>query len=148
MTDALQCGEFIVFSSKLGWMCLRMQGKVVCQLTFGHTSAAAAIRAIGWGRIAIQKPTRWQQKVVENLRRYAEGAPVDFCDLAIDSGKVTEFQARVLRACRKIAYGETITYGELAATAGAGRWPGRGAGHVRQPPAIDHSLPSRRAKRG
>ena len=29
----------------------------------------------------------------------------------------TEFQARVLKACREIPYGQTVTYGELAAAA-------------------------------
>ena len=60
-------------------------------------------------------------EVVERLQRYAAGVPVEFCDLPVDPGISTEFQARVLKACREIPYGQTITYGELAAMA---RHPG------------------------
>ena len=135
----LEPEKVLVFKSGLGWMSLRMRGQTIGELSFGHPSAAAAIRAIAQGQVA-DTPVRdvivgWaertpkgvtdrQNEVVQRLQRYAEGVPVDFCDLSVDSGAVTGFQARVVKACREIPYGETITYGELAARArspGAGR---------------------------
>ena len=133
-------------------MSLRMRGAAVGQLSFGHPSAAAAIRAIAPGQVASVREVSQagkQREVVQRLQRYAEGVPVDFCDLSVDSGIVTEFQARVLKACREIPYGQTITYGELAARAASpGGRPGRGELHGRQPRAVDHSLSSCRAGRG
>ena len=58
------------------------------ELSFGHPSAAAAIQAIAPGQIASRKLSDWQREVVERLQRYAEGVPVDFCDLPVDSGAV------------------------------------------------------------
>jgi methylated-DNA-[protein]-cysteine S-methyltransferase len=109
--------ELVVFASELGWMSLRMRGEAVAQLSFGHPSATAATRAIAPGQIACQELSRRQFDVVERLREFAQGIPVDFCDLPVDYGPVTDFQGRVLKACREIPYGKTITYGELAVAA-------------------------------
>ncbi len=79
----------MVFASELGWMCLRMRGEAVRQLSFGHRSAAAARQAIAPGHPLRQKPSNWQREVVQRLLRYAEGLPVDFCDLPVDSGAAT-----------------------------------------------------------
>jgi len=113
----LEHGELIVFASKLGWMTLKVRGEAVEELSFGHPSAAIAIKAIAPGQVARQRLSTWQREVVKRLQQYAEGVPVDFRNLRVDSGVATDFQARVLKACREIAYGQTITYGELAATA-------------------------------
>ncbi len=128
MMAGLDREELIVFASELGWMALRMKGAAVCQLSFGHASAAAATEAIAPGQTAGQKLSAQARKVVARLQRYAEGVPVDFRDLQIDSGVATEFRARVLKACREIPYGKTVAYGELAAAAlspGAGQAVGR-----------------------
>ncbi len=128
MIAGLEREKLIVFASELGWMSLRMDGEVVLELSFGHPSAGAAIRAISPGQVASQELGHRQREVVGRLQRYAEGGPVDFCDLQVNSGVVTEFQARVLKACRDIPYGQTLTYGELAEAAhcpGAGRAVGK-----------------------
>ena len=126
MRNDLRDEEPIVFRSKLGWIALKMQGAAVRRLSFGHGSAAAAIRAIApvgcakrIGREMAGCARGQTLEVVERLERYAEGVPDDFRDLPVDSGVATEFQARVLKACREIPYGQTVTYGELAARAGA-----------------------------
>lgn len=56
--------------------------------------------------------------VVELVRAYFAGDPVSFDDVTLDLGWATPFQARVAAALRAIPYGETVTYGELAALAG------------------------------
>jgi len=128
MSAGLEREELIVFSSGLGWMALRMRNDTVVELSFGHPSAAAAIQAIAPGEVPSQKLGRRQRGVVDRLRRYAEGVPVDFCDLQVDSNVVSDFHARVLKACRRIPYGRTLSYGALAGVArspGAGRAVGR-----------------------
>jgi len=117
MKDDLEFGELIVFSSGLGWMALEVQGEAIRRLSFGHPSAAAAIRAVAPGQSASRRLTPWQRNVVERLQWYAEGEEVEFRDLPVDLGISTDFQARVLKACREIAYGRTASYGELAAAA-------------------------------
>ena len=56
--------------------------------------------------------------VVERVRAYFAGETVSFDDVPLDLAWATPFQERVAAALRAIPYGETVTYGELAALAG------------------------------
>jgi methylated-DNA-[protein]-cysteine S-methyltransferase len=56
--------------------------------------------------------------VVDRVRAYFSGETVSFDDVPLDLGWATPFQERVAAALRAIPYGETVTYGELAALAG------------------------------
>ena len=49
---------------------------------------------------------------------YFAGARDDFTDVKLELDDPTPFQRAVLEALRRIPYGETVTYGELAALAG------------------------------
>jgi methylated-DNA-[protein]-cysteine S-methyltransferase len=59
-----------------------------------------------------------EHEVIERLRAYFAGARVAFDDVELDLDWATPFQARVAATLRAIPYGETVTYGELAALAG------------------------------
>ncbi len=52
------------------------------------------------------------------LRRYFAGSRDDFGDVELELEWCTPFQRRAVEALRSIAYGETATYGEVAALAG------------------------------
>lgn len=54
------------------------------------------------------------------IREYFAGRPVAF-DCPVDLRGMTPFQRRVLRACRRIRYGEVTTYGSLARRVGRPR---------------------------
>ena len=56
--------------------------------------------------------------VIERLQAYFVGEPVSLDDVDLDFSWTTPFQAGVADALRGIPYGETVTYGELAALAG------------------------------
>ena len=58
------------------------------------------------------------QQLLDRFRAYFRGEPVSFDDVELDLAWATPFQARVAAALRAIPYGETVTYGELAALAG------------------------------
>jgi methylated-DNA-[protein]-cysteine S-methyltransferase len=62
------------------------------------------------------RPSR--HPVVERLQAYFAGDPVFFDDVDLDFSWATPFQTGVADALRAISYGETVTYGELAALAG------------------------------
>lgn len=53
-----------------------------------------------------------------DLRRYFAGETVDFSRYAVDWSPYTPFERSVLEAARAIPYGETRTYGEIAARIG------------------------------
>jgi methylated-DNA-[protein]-cysteine S-methyltransferase len=57
--------------------------------------------------------------LVERIRAYLGGEPDDFGDLELDLEYETPFLTRCAEELRKIPRGEVVTYGELAALAGA-----------------------------
>jgi methylated-DNA-[protein]-cysteine S-methyltransferase len=57
-------------------------------------------------------------EVIERVRAYFAGDRASFDDVELDLDWATPFQASVASALRAIPYGETVTYGELAALAG------------------------------
>jgi methylated-DNA-[protein]-cysteine S-methyltransferase len=56
--------------------------------------------------------------LVGRLRSYFAGEVVSFDDVELDLDWMTPFQRAVAQALRSVPYGETVTYGELAALAG------------------------------
>jgi methylated-DNA-[protein]-cysteine S-methyltransferase len=106
------------FPSRLGWMAIIGTGDVLKHLTFGHSSADRAVASLNSGRIEEVQEGRWNQDLVERLQAYASGTFDDFLDIAVDSGPVTIFQRRVLDRTRRVPFGATTTYGQLAAEVG------------------------------
>lgn len=111
----------VVFPSNLGWMALIGSGRTLKYLTFGHPTAEAAVRALPATVSQSARPGDWNRPLVRRLKAYASGARDDFRDVEVDPGPATEFRRRVFRCCRQIGYGETVTYGQLAAKAGRPR---------------------------
>ena len=54
----------------------------------------------------------------DRLVAYFRGARAGFADVELDVEGCTPFQRAVIDALRAVPYGETVTYGELAALAG------------------------------
>lgn len=121
------------FHTELGWMALAVRENIICKLTFGHADAESALAAVKsrMKEAVVRQDApysvsssvggasrRTLQALVKKLCSYAEGKPVDFDDVKISSEGMTDFGRRVISACRKIPYGKTATYGELAAAAG------------------------------
>jgi methylated-DNA-[protein]-cysteine S-methyltransferase len=52
------------------------------------------------------------------MAAYFSGRRDDFADVPLDLGWCTPFQRAVAEELRRVPYGETVTYGELAALAG------------------------------
>ena len=56
--------------------------------------------------------------LADRVRRYFAGERGSFDDVEVDLSWGTEFQLALAEALRAVPYGETVTYGELAALAG------------------------------
>ena len=111
------------FPSDLGWFAIAWSGDQLTRITFGHPSAAAAIASLEANdEFATTNPKTvpaWIQTLASRLQSYAAGNDEQFDDVPLDLSHLSAFQARVVRACRRINRGHVRTYGELAATAGA-----------------------------
>jgi methylated-DNA-[protein]-cysteine S-methyltransferase len=60
-----------------------------------------------------------RNELVERLEAYFAGEPVSFDDVDVDLEYETDFLTRCAHALRAVPRGEVVTYGELAALAGA-----------------------------
>jgi methylated-DNA-[protein]-cysteine S-methyltransferase len=111
-----------VFSTRLGWMALVLRNNVLQRLSFGHRGADSAAAAAGLHDddcIAAQRGA--VADLAERLTRYAAGEFDDFLDVAVETTHHSPFAASVAEAVRRIPYGETRSYGELAALVGRPR---------------------------
>ncbi len=122
-----------VFLTDLGWCGLLGVESTVHRLVIGHSSddkVRATVRSENPRRtktdrlttdgstIAIQE-CDWFPELRGRLQRYAQGVMTEFDDIVVELSGQTNFQKRVVRATRRIKYGETVTYRQLAANAGA-----------------------------
>jgi methylated-DNA-[protein]-cysteine S-methyltransferase len=112
-----------VFRTELGWFGLVGEGETVTRLFLGHTSVEQ-VRSNAVSQFQRDNPRLplpegdWHPKLRRAIQDFARGIPTDFADVKVDVEPATPFRKRVLRLAREIKYGETATYGELAARAG------------------------------
>jgi methylated-DNA-[protein]-cysteine S-methyltransferase len=126
-SKSLKCDDTraISFSSRLGWMAIAVCDPCVVGFTFGHGSARRAERAVrAIGAAAVPRRTAaasdaWLDDLIARLRSYAAGQPEQFGDVILLTEGLSPFQRRVVRACRQIAWGDTMSYAELARRAGS-----------------------------
>ena len=111
-----------VFSSELGWMALAWHGDKLSRLTFGHPSRAAAIASLEADGVQVTTTggvPDWVHELAGRLQSYAAGNDERFDDVPLDLSHLSAFQARVVKACRRIGRGRVRTYGDLAASCGS-----------------------------
>lgn len=131
--------ETLVFETALGYTALARADEKVQALSFGHSSEGAAIKALAKSLSASSReaaPYRafletdflevdfvpaGEDELVDRILDFSRGEMTSFDDLEIDYSHLTAFGRRVTAACRKLSWGETLTYGELARRAGRPR---------------------------
>jgi methylated-DNA-[protein]-cysteine S-methyltransferase len=98
-------------------------GETLSALTFGHGSVHAAVK---WLDKQLPEPaaadarsTKWNPRLAKRIAAMLEGEPDEFRDVKIDLSHLTPFGRRVISLCRKIGWGDTRSYGQLAAKAGS-----------------------------
>jgi methylated-DNA-[protein]-cysteine S-methyltransferase len=111
-----------LFATRLGWFGAAWGDQGLAALTFGHPDrdqARLALERLG----ALEKPSvdcdDAQIDLIPRLRAYCDGRSDNFLDVPLDLTDSTDFQRRVSLACRQITWGNTCTYGELAARIGS-----------------------------
>ncbi|TVS18679.1 MAG: methylated-DNA--[protein]-cysteine S-methyltransferase [Planctomycetaceae bacterium] len=113
-----------VFATRLGWFAIAWSDRGLAALTFGHPDRETARMAIG-GLATVRGTTAddhlGRVDLVVRLQAYSDGYRDDFRDVPLDLSDMTDFQRRVSLACRAIPWGETLTYGQLAARVGSPR---------------------------
>lgn len=132
------------FSTELGWMAVATDGERVTGLSFGHRDRNGAIGALqGQSPAVVDRPARSFRTWQGILERFAKGRCVDLCEIPVEMAAASTFTGRVQRACRKIAWGQTRKYCELAGQAGSPR-AARAVGNVMRSNRIPLLIPCHR----
>lgn len=100
-----------------GWGLVLVRGDSIIEVRLPEQSAAEEMVARLWPS-ATKGSTRStaRQIAMELERAFREGTPVQHLPVTFPAG--TEFQKRILDACRSIPHGTTVSYSDLAARAG------------------------------
>jgi methylated-DNA-[protein]-cysteine S-methyltransferase len=119
------------FVTGLQWMAIAWKDDALQGVVFGHASSRqAADTLIRLNRLSrhacrmvaadelVDEP-KWVRQLVDDLQRFADGEPIDFADVPISQAHLTQFGRRIIAACRRIRWGQTSSYGGLAAKCGA-----------------------------
>jgi methylated-DNA-[protein]-cysteine S-methyltransferase len=121
MTMTMTKSRHTVFYTELGWLGATVSPQGILRLVFDQPTPGAAWRALGVPPTSRPDEDSLLMDLEARLCRFAQGDPADLADLPIDWSDLTRFQVRVLEACRRIAWGQTRSYSQLAQEAGSPR---------------------------
>jgi methylated-DNA-[protein]-cysteine S-methyltransferase len=110
--------EFAIFESWFGTISVVMRNGRVVRLDLSENDMYQEHRAVLKrfpDGIESDRPFKMVRTL---LHRYLKGQPVDFRDVEIDISDLPGFTRRVLEELRKIPYGETRSYLDIARCAG------------------------------
>ncbi|MDC7787941.1 methylated-DNA--[protein]-cysteine S-methyltransferase [Rhodoplanes sp. TEM] len=109
---------FDLFETALGTFGIAWSRDGIVRLRLPESDAAAlaaGLERLGWTRAAAPPPVA---AAIALLRRYAAGERIDFAAAALDLHGVPPVHRRIYAVTRRLGFGETATYGAIAAAAG------------------------------
>jgi methylated-DNA-[protein]-cysteine S-methyltransferase len=106
-----------MFPTSLGWIGLLGQDRQLISVFVGHSFSKSILQmAIQTG--VVDEVVDWNPTARGLFEAYCEGEIVNFSQVDIRIQATTSFRQHVLSATRRIPYGETISYGDLARRVG------------------------------
>jgi methylated-DNA-[protein]-cysteine S-methyltransferase len=110
-----------VFETALGFVGIAWSEAGLTRLCLFQRDRAATERRLerlGAAGKNEQDAPAWVAALIRDIKAYADGEEIDFSGVPVDLAGVDDFHAAIYDAARKLAFGETTTYGELAKRAG------------------------------
>jgi methylated-DNA-[protein]-cysteine S-methyltransferase len=118
-TSSITAGH-AVLETVIGFMGIAWSEKGLIRLCLPERNHEAVERRLmrhpGVSASTVQPP--WVVGLIASIKAYAAGEDVDFSGVPVDLDGIDDFRLAIYDAARKLGYGETITYGELAKRAG------------------------------
>lgn len=108
---------FVAFETSLGWIGLSTTEKGIAQISLPRPSEEEALVALNLRSTAMRIGAKSLGSSVSRIQNYCRGQYVTF-DEALDLSTGSVFEQQVWYACRTIPYGQTRSYGWLAAQLG------------------------------
>jgi methylated-DNA-[protein]-cysteine S-methyltransferase len=109
--------EYHVFETNRGWAAILGSARGLVSFSLPCDSAQQALNDLSDDLSQAVQSTERFAYLTDRLQRYFSGEIVDFPD-ELDLSAATPFQQKVWQAARRIAYGQTRSYGWLAAQVG------------------------------
>lgn len=106
---------YTVFNTAAGWVGLTGSHLGLRRVTLPVETREAAVGQLGIGITDAKFRQDGSHSIIQRLTEYFNGEAVDFTDVTIDFSCCTDFQRKVWQAVREIPYGETRSYGWVAA---------------------------------
>ncbi len=113
-----------LFETTLGWMGIAWSDQGITRVLTPQRDRQDCERRLmrfaAGETIAIETADlpQFVAEAVDLLTRYAAGETIDFSPVKIDLEGIEPFRLDIYDAARKLKFGETVTYGQLAAAAG------------------------------
>src|SRR6476469_1955353 len=108
--------NYHVIEAKLGFAAIAWNEAGVWRFNLPGPKESAANR---FGGVTPAEPPPHIAAIVDQAERYFAGARMDFDATGLDLSIVEPLRRAIYDALRKVRFGETVTYGELAKRAGA-----------------------------
>jgi len=121
--------QLFTLKTVMGWVAVWANVETLLGLSFGHRTEPQALRLL-WKKchffemhaLGVGRPkSGWQTDLASRLADFAAGRQVEFENVPLELTHLTNFRRRVVEACRRIPFGETVTYSQLAVRAGSPR---------------------------
>lgn len=139
----IESARLVIFDSPIGWVGISHCDLVVQRVRIGHASKEKLCAQFRESQLGPSDPNRQELALIGTFERYFEGEATDFRSIKIANDGMTEFQKSVVAACRRIPFGDTISYGGLAAQVGRPR-AARAVGTVMRKNAFPIIVPCHR----
>lgn len=115
--------QISVFETRLGWLAIAARNGVLTRVKIGHPSEDIALQAFVVEECLVDAQIEiedWDSNLRDQLTRFADGEPITFENVELHWPKpLTRFRRRVITETRRISWGNTLTYGEVAKRAGS-----------------------------
>jgi len=105
------------FETDFGWMAVEGTTAHVCRVLLPRPHRESIVDQLGQPPLAPTALPPLLKELVARLQDYFAGVRVQF-DEPVDLSSFSTFSQTVLAECRRLAYGTTCSYGELAARCG------------------------------
>ncbi|MHC4292079.1 MAG: methylated-DNA--[protein]-cysteine S-methyltransferase [Planctomycetota bacterium] len=110
--------QYSIFKTRWGWFGLLGSDKGLVRTCLTIANKEAVIKRMLSDMPDAKQSTRGFSVLKKAIQEYYKGTPIDFSDARICLDGFTEFQQKALATLRKVKYGKTLSYSDLAKLAG------------------------------
>lgn len=111
--------QYCLFDTPIGRCGLAWSARGVRKLQLPERDAATTEKRLRVRGVEARKAPTQIEQVIADIQSYTSGRRIDFSGVALDLAGTDAFEQSVYAAARRIPWGGTITYGELALQIGA-----------------------------